>query len=846
MAIQKTGGMSGRRTVPLSLKPSEAAAAWNSLRLGRRTDDRPVDTETDPGAARPFSVDALEAAPQLRRTVSIPEDLSDLEGAPVLQVRGSEAIAAAHAEGAEEVFAAVRRLLAEKGELRPEDQDLLLGQLRHELGKTASDLFQGMQALKARGSLNRVVHESPISEDMIQLIKRPGTSRSQAEYVGRHARLEMLRLLPLYQCPTLRELAGEQLATTFRVKEGQLDHEFQLMNLVKDLPMRERHQREAQALRVLLIELEKKGLRNPLTAEERRAAIEALKRLRFVGGSNALPEIRSFGAVATDPELMQAAAAASEAVQHFNGKQTFVFAAMEAKPFCQVGGLSNVMEELPKALQRLGHDVIVIIPKHRVIEDEKWHLRDIGKTGAVPGPSGTERFRVLVHEHKLPESPDPDAPKPGRLRYAMIKNDRYFSGPTRGEIYVLDKTHDYHDNAARFDFFGAAVPIATRMLLGAKKPDAFQLNDAQTAPAAIHIEADPTLGEGEVPVIGAAHNLGDGYLAQFDPNDLGETRLNGLELFGPGREAELEGKLSYAKLLLTKCHGIIAVSPTYMKETQGGKFKLSGLLQELAANDRYYGNLNGINTEVWNSEQDPFLKEIERDAGIPYTFSPSRLEGKANCKQAVQRLFGLEEQPDAALYGVVCRLTEQKGIDKVVATIEHALAQGENAEFVIYGQGEPRYVDQLKALAERYPGRVALESPARFEAAKEHLIYAGSDFLLMPSKEEPCGLPQMYVMRYGTVPIVSAVGGLKDSVSDLDGRGGGTGFRFGVGETARTVEDAFDRAQAWYETGPEGRERLLDNVARADFSWLTASAPEQLAIYREVTSQVAHRKESKA
>jgi starch synthase len=266
---------------------------------------------------------------------------------------------------------------------------------------------------------------------------------------------------------------------------------------------------------------------------------------------------------------------------------------------------------------------------------------------------------------------------------------------------------------------------------------------------------------------------------------------------------------------------------------------LEGLSRALHARGRLGAVLNGIDADTWNPMTDPAVK-------VP--FSIDAPAGKAVAKAQLQQRFGLPERPEVPLFAVLARLTEQKGYDDVIAAIEHTVARGLPAQFAIHGQGEGRLISGsrkgeristvLHELAKAHPDRVSFVEG--FEERREHELIAGSDFWLMPSGTldeelppytEPCGLPQMYALRYLTVPVVRAVGGLDETIEDWQpGAKKGNGFKFTTG-----IGPTIDRALAWY--GSKERTPLLQNCAASDFSWQSSAAIEQAAWLRHLVNR---------
>lgn len=682
------------------------------------------------------------------------------------------------------------------GTITEQDLEILGNQLGHTASRALRETFDALQGLKREGWLADVRKTEQITPEILSRLEHGTLPKALARHAQRVARTEAFQLFDhpirdeLFRFALEKDLKGR-----FHVRSSEL------LKLEKpaDLTLRERGGRQMRALRALLTDSTLPSTFTRLVAN----------RLGQVGDHSAIPALEALAeraAAAKDPSLAKAAKAAITQIQKA-AKMTIVLTSMEAKPYCGTGGLSNVMAELPKALAKMGHKVIVLVPRHEVIDRKQ--LENTGKTGLIFGPDGSEGFGLFRD-------------KKDGVEYYFIENDRYFS-KDRGGIYG-DSSGDYGDNPERYDFFGASIPAAIKLILGNKAPDVVQLNDAHTASAAAYLKRDGAFEKSKT--IMAVHNLGGAYQGKFDASHLEHLRFNGLGVYYPTGPAEFYGQLNFMKLGLMESDAAITVSREYMREVLDEKMGegLHGVMRVLEAKDRLWGNLNGIDNEAWSSRTDPL---------ISHHFSIDDLSGKAACKETLQQQFGLEVSPDVPLVGVVARLTSQKGFDEILETIETAMASGKAVQYLVVGQGDPAIAAQLEALVEKYPGKVAFDGG--FTTAKEHQIYAGSDFFLMPSKFEPCGLPQMYALRYATIPIVRAVGGLEESIEDFDPKTGeGNGFKFGESET---LAACVDRALEWYGGGAEARQGLLENAVASDFSWETTSAVEQVAFYRKVLNR---------
>jgi starch synthase len=627
---------------------------------------------------------------------------------------------------------------------------------------------------------------TPVAERLAE----PSQPKPEPPVVRDARRLAYLELLQLSNDPhrdrDFRAWIERVLKNELGVKRSLVE----AFDVPVDVPIRIANQRRQRALLVLLVDPNL-----PPAIRE-----QVIDRLGTYGDEGAVPALE---AVLHRPGSAAAVKTAKRAIAEIRraSRLTIVFAAMEAKPYCGAGGLGNVMSELPRALAKMGHQVMVIVPRHEVID--RRGLVDTHKQGMVFGPEGTELFGIF-HDERDGAS------------YYFIENDRYFSRGRKG-IYGSDKG-DYPDNAERYDFFGAAIPQAIRTLLR-RPPDIVQLNDAHTASAAAYLKRDPAFEETKVVL--AVHNLGGAYQGRFNPEHLPKLRFTGLGVFHESGPAELGGQINFLKLGLLESNAAVTVSRQYMREVleEGMGEGLHGTSRVLYARERFWGNLNGIDVSVWSPATDPLVEQ-------PFSYEDAT--GKKTCKAALQRRAGLPVEGEVPLFGVVARLTEQKGFDDLIPAIDKVAETGRPAQFLIIGQGDPAIAERLKKLEKKYPHSVRFDGD--FNVEKEHRVYAGADFFLMPSKFEPSGLPQMYALRYLTIPVVRSVGGLEESIEAWNAKKKtGNGFKFSTDLVA-----CLEEALAWYEQGEKARQTLIKNAARSDFSWETTSAVEQVAFYRKI------------
>ncbi|MCH7921420.1 MAG: glycogen synthase GlgA [Nitrospinae bacterium] len=479
-------------------------------------------------------------------------------------------------------------------------------------------------------------------------------------------------------------------------------------------------------------------------------------------------------------------------------------AASEVAPFAKTGGLADVAGALPKALRALGHRVAIIMPRYQMVDVERHGLRRLGVSIEVPIAGRIEKAELL------------EGALDGGVPVYFIEKPSYYDRPA---LYGTPEG-DYHDNAERFIFFSRGVLEAIKALdLG---PQVLHCNDWQTGLAPVYLK---TLYREDSALAGLAtvfsvHNLG--YQGLFWHLDMPMTGL-GWELFTIDG-LEFYGKLNFLKGGLMFADVLSTVSETYAKEIQTEEFghRLDGVLRHRSAD--LYGIVNGIDYEVWNPATDSHL-------GANYT--PDDLAGKAACKKALQKEMGLPTRADTPVVGIVSRLAAQKGLDLIVEAMGRLMALG--LQLVILGSGEAVYHEALQEAAERYPRQLGLM--LGFDEGLAHRIEAGADMFLMPSRYEPCGLNQLYSLKYGTIPVVRATGGLEDTIVDYsEERGEGTGFKF-RSYVAEEMVEAVARACRLYSDQKAWR-RIVNEAMAQDFSW-DASARAYDALYRRAIAPAA-------
>ncbi|QTA37871.1 glycogen synthase [Thermosipho ferrireducens] len=475
----------------------------------------------------------------------------------------------------------------------------------------------------------------------------------------------------------------------------------------------------------------------------------------------------------------------------------------EVYPFAKVGGLADVVGALPKYLEKHGTKPIIFMPKHRVVEKgaEKfgYTLKKIKEGLNVPFLKTDEKFDI--YETKLPKSNVP---------VYLISNDYYFSA---------EKVYDGPDLAEQAIYFSAAVLEAIKNLK--LKFDIFHVNDWQTALIPVYLKSLYK----EVPeffkaaVVLTIHNLG--YQGIFDQKYLEFAGLpeylyniDGIEFYG---------KINFLKGGILFSDVINTVSPTYSQEIQTKEYgeKLDGVLRLRAAD--LYGILNGIDYEEYNPATDD---------RIYVNYSIDDIEKKYENKKKLQEEMGLPVK-DVPVIGMINRLVDQKGLD-ILADIFRYITLF-NVQFVLLGTGDEKYEKLFEDIAKEFPEKVSAN--IKFDVTLAQKIYAASDMFLMPSRYEPCGLGQMYSLRYGTIPVVRYTGGLADTVMEYDEstmKGNGFGFKeydsaHLLRAIARSVDIYFNKKQHW--------RKLIKNAMTTDLSW-ERSAKEYIKLYTRAKNKI--------
>ncbi len=472
----------------------------------------------------------------------------------------------------------------------------------------------------------------------------------------------------------------------------------------------------------------------------------------------------------------------------------------EVHPYAKTGGLADVLAALPAALLRDDVEVTVCLPGYRTA------LRAAGATAPiarlhVPVASRIEPAELVrVRDAAVPT--------------VLVRADRFFDRPG---LYGEGGT-DYGDNAERFAFFSRAVLEWLRA--EPSPPDILHVHEWQAALAPAFLRLDDLYPElAGLRTVLTMHNLA--YQGRFPARNWDLLNLDP-RYFVPDF-LEFYGQINYLKAGILFADALTTVSPRYAREIETPERGegLDGVLR--TRRNRLRGIMNGIDVREWNPAT---------DAHLPVHYDATDLGGKGRCKAALQAELALGVDPGPPLLAVVSRLAEQKGIDVLLGALPGVLERSD-VQLAVLGTGEERYERSLRELAARHPNRIAVR--IGFAEALAHRIEAGADVFLMPSRFEPCGLNQLYSLRYGTVPVVHATGGLDDSVAEFDpATGMGTGFKF-ASYSAEALAAAIDRALA-VRRAPAAWKRLVANGMAQDFSWSRAAGLYRL-LYTEVLAE---------
>lgn len=472
-------------------------------------------------------------------------------------------------------------------------------------------------------------------------------------------------------------------------------------------------------------------------------------------------------------------------------KMKILYAASEAAPFIATGGLGEVAGSLPKALKKKYGDSIdirIILPLYQGIWDRSG-FEFVGKT-TVPLVWRQQYCGVFKKEVN-------------NITYYFIDNEYYFK---RSECY------GHFDDGERFAFFSKAVLFILPML--DFLPDLIHLNDWQTSLISVYLKTiySTSADYRDIRTVFTIHNIE--YQGIYDMSIAEDV----FGIYGNEKSiVEFNGSINLLKGAMETCDIISTVSESYSKEIFDDYYA-HGLASIIKRNSsKVKGILNGIDTDYYNPETDTSLFE---------NYNESNIENKYSNKINLQLMANLPQDKEIPVIGIISRLVKHKGFDLIINSIENLLK--EKVQFIILGKGDRRYELRFKSLQETYHDKIAVRIDFNPDLAKK--LYAGSDFLLMPSISEPCGIAQMIASRYGTVPIVRETGGLKDSIKDCS-LGDGNGFTF-YDQTSEALENTVKRAIRVYENKDDFT-KLVNTVMNMDFSW-TKSAEKYYDMYKDL------------
>jgi len=483
-----------------------------------------------------------------------------------------------------------------------------------------------------------------------------------------------------------------------------------------------------------------------------------------------------------------------------------LYIAAEMVPYAKEGGLADVAGALPGALEKAGMDIKCIIPGYASIDREKYKITKCKNFKPIAIHYKGDDLKATLSKGKLPNS---------NVDVYFLDNDFFFG---RDGIYNDPETKEgYDDNAERFVFFMRALMELVRQMEW--KPDVVHLNDHQTALIAVYLQRmyadDPFFKD--VKSLFSIHNLG--YQGIY-PKEIMWFATFDLSEYYPMSPFEFFDQVNFMKIGITFADVINTVSKTYAEEiitTAEYGFGLQGVLR--SRKEDLYGIVNGIDYSVWNPESDDL---------IPFKYSSKDLSGKMKNKEALLKDQSLDPAgANEPLIGMISRLVDQKGFDILADCMDEMMEN--DLRMVILGTGQKKYHDIFSKFAKKYEGKLAVN--LTYDNKLAHIIEASSDMFLMPSRYEPCGLNQLYSMKYGTVPIVRATGGVKDTVKPFSGKNpDGTGSTFEEYSSEKLMV-AVSSALITFKDKNQW-DRLVQNCMKQDFSW-DRSAKEYIKLYEK-------------
>jgi starch synthase len=490
-------------------------------------------------------------------------------------------------------------------------------------------------------------------------------------------------------------------------------------------------------------------------------------------------------------------------------KFRILFLSSEVAPFAKTGGLADVCSSLPKALFEQGHDVRVIMPKYGQISERKYVLREVIRLKKIPVRMGNSEHNTSARSAFIPDS---------KVQVYFLEYKHYFG---RNDLYVDSATgKDFADNAERFMLLSRATLEIIKLLHW--QPQIIHCNDWQSAMIPWLLKhdyaGDPFFTD--IRALLSIHNMA--YQGSF-----GRELLPKIGISADNADAVAEtimyDRINFLKTGLLTANAITTVSPTYAHEIQQDEVFGAGLMEILRSRSNdIYGILNGVDESIWNPETDPFL---------PVHYSSNEVEPKLESKKALLERAGLPFDEQIPVIGVVSRLVDQKGFDLIADVVDKMMSL--KCQLVVLGLGDEKYHRFFQDAVKRFPQQAAVF--LMFDEELAHLVEGGSDIFLMPSRFEPCGLNQMYSLKYGTLPVVRKTGGLADTIIDfVSDPERGNGFVFGdydsnamLGAVQNAVK-TFQDIKTWRKIQKRGM--------KADFSW-KSSAENYVKVYQKLLSQ---------
>ncbi len=484
-----------------------------------------------------------------------------------------------------------------------------------------------------------------------------------------------------------------------------------------------------------------------------------------------------------------------------------LFLSSEVFPFAKTGGLADVASALPQAMKEIGNDVRLAIPRYGFVNERKFRIHEIIRLKDIDIPIGKKVAKLNVKSSFL-------IGEKTKVQIYFIDSAEFFG---RQGIYQDPKSKkDYSDNDERFIFYSRGIFEILKRLGWA--PHIIHCNDCQRGLLTVYLKKiynkDPFLKK--IKTDFTIHNVA--YQGNFPKETFQKTGLPD-DVFTP-EGAEFFGKFSFLKAGIVYSDYVTTVSSTYASEISESEkygFGMEGVLKK--KKKAFSGVVNGIDYSIWNPDTDQF---------IPFKYSVKTLDAKVENKKYLLKKFDMKSGTNVPLIGMVTRLVEQKGVDLLIDAFADLMKM--DVRLILLGTGEKQYHTKLEALAKKHPDKFALELAYDDEMA--HLIEGAADIFLMPSKFEPCGLNQLYSLKYGTLPVVRKTGGLADTVKEVNPqKGTGTGFFFeayNAGEMLKAISRAvelFADQKSW--------QKIMRNAMNEDFSW-TSSAKQYEELYNGI------------